>query len=47
MLKANQCFKNVFFFLIIRLIYFHDSLNIIVTLAPGHEFFSAKCVEFP
>ena len=33
--------------MLIRLKYFHDSLNIVVILAPGCEFFSAKCVEFP
>ena len=31
----------------IQLGYFHDSLNIVVILAPGQEFFSAKCVQFP
>ena len=24
-----------------------DSLNIVVNLAPGCEFFSAKCAQFP
>ena len=30
-----------------QLEHFHDSLNIVVILAPGHEFFFAKCVQFP
>ena len=33
-------------FMMIRLKYFHDSLNIAVILAPGHEVFSAKCAQF-
>ena len=33
--------------MIIRLKYFHDSLNIVVILAPGREFCSVKCVQFP
>ena len=33
--------------MIIQLIYFYDSLNIVVILAPGREFFSAKCAQFP
>ena len=33
--------------MIIQLKYFHDSLNIVVILAPDREFFSAKCVRFP
>ena len=32
--------------MIIRLKYFHDSLNIVVILDPGPEFFSAKCAQF-
>ena len=35
------------FVMIIRLKYFCDSLNIVVILASGHEFFSANCVHFP
>ena len=31
----------------IRLKYFHDSLNIVVILAPAGELFSAKYAEFP
>ena len=31
--------------MIIRLKYFHDSLNILVILAPGSERFSAKYVQ--
>ena len=41
MLKAKQMFLKCFYD--IRLKYFHDSLNI----APGREFFSAKCAQFP
>ena len=33
--------------MIIRLKYFHDSIIIVVILAPGREFFSAKYVPFP
>ena len=32
--------------MITQLKYFHDSLNIVVTLAPGREIFSAKCSQF-
>ena len=32
--------------MIIRLKYFHDSLNIVVILAPGREFFSPKSAQF-
>ena len=32
--------------MIIPFKYFYDSLNIAVILAPGCEFFSAKCDEF-
>ena len=32
--------------MIIRLKYFHDSLNIVVILAPGREFSSAKGAQF-
>ena len=32
--------------MIIRLKYFHDSENIVVILAPGREFFSAKFIQF-
>ena len=31
----------------IRLKYFHDSLNIAVILASGREFVSTKCTQFP
>ena len=31
----------------IRLKYFHDSLNIVVIVAPGCEFFSVKCGQVP
>ena len=33
-------------FIIIRLKYFHDSLNTAVTLAPVAGVFSAKCAQF-
>ena len=33
--------------MIIRLKYFYDILNVAVILAPGHEFCSAKCAQFP
>ena len=29
-----------------QLKYLHDSLNIVVILAPAHEFFSAKYAQF-
>ena len=29
-----------------QLKYFHDSLNIVVVLALGREFFFAKCTQF-
>ena len=32
--------------MIIRLKYFHDSLSIVVIIATGREFFSAKCAQF-
>ena len=32
--------------MMIRLKYY-DRLNIVVTLAPGHAFFSVKCARFP
>ena len=32
--------------ILIRLKYFLDSLNIVLILAPGPEFFWAKCVQF-
>ena len=44
MLKAKQ--MNLKCFVIIRLEYFHDSLNIAANLASGLEFFSAKCAQF-
>ena len=33
--------------MIIRLKYFHNSINIAVILAPGHELFPIKCFQFP
>ena len=37
----------LFFLMKITLKYFHDGLNIVMTLAPGSDFFSAKCAQFP
>ena len=34
-------------FIIIRLKDFYDNLNIVVALAPGIEFLSSKCAQFP
>ena len=31
--------------MVIQLKYFHESLNIVVILAYGHEFVSAKCAQ--
>ena len=45
LLKSKKMFKKKF--MILRLKYFHDSLNIAVILAPGRAFFSAKFVQFP
>ena len=45
MLKVKQMFLKCFSNNTIK--YFHDSLIIVVILAPGHEFFYAKCVQFP
>ena len=39
--------SKIFFENIVKIIwlkYFHDSVNVAVTLAPGREFFSAKYV---
>ena len=33
--------------MVISLKYFHGSLNIVVILAPGCKFFSAKCAQLP
>ena len=44
MLKSKQIFLKCC--MIIQLKHFYDSLNIIVTLAPGREFFFAKCEQF-
>ena len=33
--------------MIMRFKHFHDSLNIVLILAPGCKLLSAKCVEFP
>ena len=43
-LKAKQMFLKCFY---ITIKYFNNSINIVVILAPGHEFLSAKCVQFP
>ena len=40
MLKAKQIFLNIF--MTIQLKYFHDSLNIVVILDSGREFFSTN-----
>ena len=39
MLKANQMFLKCFLVILIRLKYLHDSLNIVLILAHGREFF--------
>ena len=44
-LLAPDVFKMFLFQ--IQLKYFHDSLNIVVILAPGCESFSTKCVQLP
>ena len=44
LLKVKQMLQYVF---IMRLKYFHNSLNIGGILAAGREFFSAKYVQFP
>ena len=41
----NRCLQNVF--VIKRFKYLRDRLNIVLILAPGSEFFSAKCAQFP
>ena len=45
LLKVKQMFQNVV--MIIRSKYFHNSLNIVMILARGREYFSAKCTQFP
>ena len=45
LLKLNRYFQNVF--MIIRLKYFYESLNIEVIVAPGPEFAYAKFAQFP
>ena len=44
-LNQTRFFKNIF--TIKRFKYFHDSLNIVLISASGHEYFYAKCVKFP
>ena len=39
MLKANLMFLKCFMVILIRLKKLHDSLNIVLILAPGREFF--------
>ena len=34
-------------FMIIRLKHFHNSLNIVIILAPGRKVFPTKYVQFP
>ena len=46
MLKENQMFLKCFYGKTNTIKYFHDSLNIVLILAPGCEFFWAKCVQF-
>ena len=45
MLKAKHVFLKCFYDITIKI--FFDSLNIVVILAPGREFFSSKCSQFP
>ena len=45
LLKSNRYFQNVF--MIIRLKYFYESLNIEVIVASGPEFVYAKFAQFP
>ena len=45
MSKAKHMFLEYFYDSTIK--HFHDSLNIVVILAPGYEFFYIKCVQFP
>ena len=45
MLKARQMFSKCFYDNTIKV--FSYSLNIVVILAPAHEFLSAKCTQFP
>ena len=45
MLKTKHVFQKCFYYNTVK--NFHDSLNIVLILAPGREFFSAKCVKFP
>ena len=46
MLKANQMFLKCFLVILIWLKYLNDSLNIVLILSHGREFFWAKCVQF-
>ena len=44
---ATQSKTNVFnVFLVLRMNFFHDSLNIVVILAPPPDFSSVKCARF-
>ena len=45
LLLKVKLFRNVF--MIIRLKYRHDNLNILVVFAPGRVFFSAKYAQYP
>ena len=45
MFKARQMFSKCFYDNTIKV--FSYSLNIVVILAPAHEFLSAKCTQFP
>ena len=42
LLKAKQMSLKCFYDK-----YFHDSLNVVVILAPCNEFFFAECAQFP
>ena len=33
--------------MIMRLKFFNDNPNVVLIVAPGYEFFSAKCIKFP
>ena len=44
--KATQMFLKCFYDNAVK-IFDHDDLNIVVILAAGHEFFFAKCAQFP
>ena len=45
MLEAKQMFLKCFYDITI-LRHFHGSVNIVLILVPGNEFYSAKCAQF-